>query len=300
MNSMHGGFEPDRRGGAERPGPETGAADGGAADDGVSRSDDSPTFDQLLDRLVDGELVGAEYRQFVQSFDARPDGWRRCGLAFLEAQAWRQDFIAVRSSESLEARPVDAGAARGQAGASGGRGGRDSGRDSGGIGGGRFGWGNARSLLRWSALAASWMLALGLGAWWMDSTADRGPSRAEPSRQGVKPPPLRSLAAPAMRPYQPTGDSPTPNRDEVEFLLVGDHGDWQESKRLPVLSPEQHARESSPGQRPPETDVLELLRRSGTDVTRREEYVPYVLPDGRQILLPIERVEVKPARRPAY
>src|ERR1700759_5013413 len=48
--------------------------------------------DMVFDRLVDGELSTSERRSLLESLDARPDGWRRCALAFLEAQAWRQEL----------------------------------------------------------------------------------------------------------------------------------------------------------------------------------------------------------------
>jgi hypothetical protein len=48
--------------------------------------------DRLIDRLVDGELPGAERRALLALLDAEPDrdGWRRVALAFLEAQCWRE------------------------------------------------------------------------------------------------------------------------------------------------------------------------------------------------------------------
>lgn len=46
----------------------------------------------MIDRLVDGELPDAERRQLLLRLDAEPDGWRRCALAFLEAQTWREAF----------------------------------------------------------------------------------------------------------------------------------------------------------------------------------------------------------------
>ncbi len=59
----------------------------------------SPTFDRLtdaqLDRLVDGEMPFADYRQLVQSLDRQPTEWRRVACAFLEAQAWRRDLATV-------------------------------------------------------------------------------------------------------------------------------------------------------------------------------------------------------------
>lgn len=44
----------------------------------------------LLDRLVDGELGEAERLAVLDRLERVPGGWRRCALAFLEAQAWRQ------------------------------------------------------------------------------------------------------------------------------------------------------------------------------------------------------------------
>lgn len=50
-----------------------------------------PTIDDAaLDRLVDGDLDDAERRSLLLSLDSEPDGWRRCALAFLEAQSWRE------------------------------------------------------------------------------------------------------------------------------------------------------------------------------------------------------------------
>lgn len=47
---------------------------------------------ELFDRLVDGELAEDERRILLLSFDREPEGWRRCALAFLEAQAWSSAF----------------------------------------------------------------------------------------------------------------------------------------------------------------------------------------------------------------
>src|SRR5262245_29020469 len=47
---------------------------------------------RLLDRLVDGELDVAGRRELLNALDEHPGGWRRCALAFLEAQALRSDL----------------------------------------------------------------------------------------------------------------------------------------------------------------------------------------------------------------
>lgn len=58
--------------------------------------DDEPgrgsTDDRLIDRLVDGDLPDDERRALLLRLEAEPDGWRRCALAFLEAQAWRHSL----------------------------------------------------------------------------------------------------------------------------------------------------------------------------------------------------------------
>jgi hypothetical protein len=48
--------------------------------------------DSLLDRLVDGELSDHERRELLLRLGTEPDGWRRCAVAFLEAQSWRATF----------------------------------------------------------------------------------------------------------------------------------------------------------------------------------------------------------------
>jgi hypothetical protein len=49
-------------------------------------------LERNFDRLVDGELTVAARRELLSRLDDMPDGWRRCALAFLEAQAWSHDL----------------------------------------------------------------------------------------------------------------------------------------------------------------------------------------------------------------
>jgi len=57
----------------------------------MNLSNSADELDRRLDRLVDGELPADQYRALLAALDEQPDGWRRCALAFLEAQAWRRD-----------------------------------------------------------------------------------------------------------------------------------------------------------------------------------------------------------------
>jgi hypothetical protein len=59
-------------------------------------NDPGDGFDETqLDRLVDAELSESERRQLLLRLEAEPHGWRRCALAFLEAQAWRQSIRGI-------------------------------------------------------------------------------------------------------------------------------------------------------------------------------------------------------------
>jgi hypothetical protein len=66
--------------------------------------------DRLIDRLVDGELPEDARRALLARLDAVPDGWRRCALAFLEAQVWRETFapVAAGCHELSSVHPAEA------------------------------------------------------------------------------------------------------------------------------------------------------------------------------------------------
>jgi hypothetical protein len=60
-------------------------------------------LESRLDLLVDGELDDDERRALLDRLDTEPDGWKRCALAFLEAQCWGE---ALRPVAAEAARPV--------------------------------------------------------------------------------------------------------------------------------------------------------------------------------------------------
>jgi hypothetical protein len=57
-----------------------------------------------IDRLVDGELNETDRHELLLQLEREPEGWRRCALAFLEAQCWRQELgLMARSPENVAA-----------------------------------------------------------------------------------------------------------------------------------------------------------------------------------------------------
>ena len=66
-----------------------------------------PTLDdERFDLLVDGELPEPQRRRLLSELDHVPGGWRRCALAFLEAQSWKQGMQAVRGESTVQALPA--------------------------------------------------------------------------------------------------------------------------------------------------------------------------------------------------
>jgi hypothetical protein len=48
--------------------------------------------DEMLDRLIDGELSPDDRRRVLVALETSVDGWRRCALGFVEAQTWRGEM----------------------------------------------------------------------------------------------------------------------------------------------------------------------------------------------------------------
>lgn len=71
----------------------------------MSRMDDkgSRISDEQLDRLVDGELSEPQRRDLLSGLDREPEGWRRCALAFLEGQSWREAMRSMTGAASSHA-----------------------------------------------------------------------------------------------------------------------------------------------------------------------------------------------------
>jgi len=61
---------------------------------------------RVLDRLVDGELSDLERQELLSALDDEPAGWRRCALAFLEAQTWGTDLKSFRDQPTEVVTPA--------------------------------------------------------------------------------------------------------------------------------------------------------------------------------------------------
>ena len=59
-----------------------------------------------VDLLVDGELDDERQRQALLALEAQPDGWRRCALAFVEAQTLKREMRGMIAEPAERDRPL--------------------------------------------------------------------------------------------------------------------------------------------------------------------------------------------------
>jgi len=240
-------------------------------------ADQTPPIDgRIFDLLVDGELDSARQHELLSRLDATPDGWRRCALAFLEAQAWRSDLRA-----NMVTRPV------GTPG--------DIRRDPAGRS-------RLVTLGRWGLLALGLMLAFGTG--WLTRPHDD----ARPAQ-----PVAATSAGAAQRAVQAPNDTvEKAPRDDNETapqltsslrmagiltLQIDDHGQTREM-RVPVLDASgvdvQRLLEQEPAVR---SSAIQALERRGHKVETHRQVLTVDLKDGRKLLLPVDQVDVRAANR---
>lgn len=235
--------------------------------------DNLPSLDdRQLDLLVDGELPEDQRRNLLATLDDVPGGWRRCALAFLEAQCWKEELASIphglapgRQTRSADRRrPSSAGR-----------------------------W---RTVL---AMAASFLVALGLGLLLRDvwhSPRERAPGPIDVAGTG-------GTDAPAPEPERPQDASPDdlqgPASGERPWQLVpvaldGGTATGGSSIWLPAVERDHLDDawpESLPAAIPPE--VLEALRQRGHQIRQQRQLLPLRTQDGRRLVVPVNELEFR-------
>jgi hypothetical protein len=242
----------------------------------------------VVDRIVDGILTPAELRAAIERLDHDPEGWKRCALAFLEAQCWREAFLArdVPAGDRLE--PRVSGLPRPTARTA------------------QTGW-------RWVRLAmAACLLGVAFSLGWLSRAArpgsESGPSPPSPlSLQPIiaesgdaNPPPGTPGADDPSRSTlvdaQQAGDGPLPpylNPVVVALarLRIGSEG---ESAEVPVLAGPGITEDWLAEQPPPVSEYGQALWQSrGFQVDQRRQLITATLADGRFVTVPVDQVELR-------
>ncbi len=224
--------------------------------------------DHGIDLLVDGELDDKRRRELLLRLESVPGGWRRCALAFLEAQAWRQESqtvlmkpqpaIAVTAPMSMG--PVARNLLW------------------------RGAWGN---LL---AVAASFGVAFALGAWYRSG----GEGMNNASILGGGPLAQSTQSADDVK----TDDAWMGPDGYVTLLMDGVADGESKQLRLPVHTINgafDPALVSQPLKLP--SELLEQIERSGQTVRHQRQFVPLSLQDGRRMIVPMDEMQIVPVAR---
>jgi hypothetical protein len=226
----------------------------------MERSDDI-----LFDRLVDGELTGAERRELLASLDGRPDGWRRCALAFLEAQAWQREIpqLVSASTNSSAGKPAEDVPLEPE-------------------------WS-----MNWYALAASLLFAFTLGLALRDLPH---------SHQTRAPIPSNIAAVPQQLPAQAPQLAGAPHAGgDAVTLWVRDEAGNPRQLRVPLVdATAMDQRLGLEFQSGLPADVREQLRDRGYQVESKRRYAPFVLDNGRPLVVPVEDTKIVPVSNPVY
>lgn len=233
---------------------------------------------QQLDRLVDGELSGDEYRSLLETLDEEPDGWRRCAMAFLEAQAWKQEFGELQFGSHLTCHevPDEVSRARGRK------------------------WSTRQVVGLLLAMAASFAAAFASGTWWrIGNPSDAELDRPVTVRQASESHPT---AVNDVRPREPDHDLATGRMPAEHVTFVVDHGDGKTDHfELPIYdasdSVARQLLEDSPSM---PADVERAIRDSGFQVNRQRQWAPVRLHDGRRAFFPVDQLDITPVSESIY
>ncbi len=216
---------------------------------------------RVLDRLVDGELGQKERRELLAALDDEPGAWRRCALAFLEAQTWRWQL------SQLAGEPIVAQASKDPVALG----------TSPGTGRTTSFWGN------WLAIAAGLIVAFGLGMRF------QAPGTLAPESLS---PTIAQLAEDVseMDEFDSTHefDSDAP---ETLTLAAGDDADPFELQVVNASEDDQDFTADQVSAMP--ADFLLELEQAGLEVTSEKRFWPINLSDGRRLIVPVEQVEIR-------
>ena len=237
--------------------------------------------DPIWERLVDGELSGKEYQELLTSCEEDPRRWRRCALAFLEAQAWGREFRGLEKDISGYSYNDTESCVRtaGQAGS-----GTQTLVDN-RVSLPPVSLGQKR-LVRSLTLAACLLIAFFLGFLL--------PKNSDPIE----------VASPEIQPNVESFAEELPAQDSLSYITLvidGPAGSPQQRFQLPVIQTDESIDQllsSQSSSIPPA--LLSVLKNLGHEVHREREFLPVTLEDGRNIIVPVENLRIRPASAPRF
>lgn len=259
---------------------------------------------RLLDLLVDGELSEAQRREVLAWCQSEPDGWRRCALAFLDAQSWSNVLGQMAAGRAVTGRVANERMVV-QRGAAGKPSSDDPLWAAPAAGASVVERQRAAQPHSWFgsalALAASALVAFTVGLWARGgfsggAWSDNRPLMASGEHQALSTVAERdgagSGALSADRPEQGP-------RGKVRLVVGGSAGAADEIQ-LPVVEGQSLGDDWLHGQPAMPLDVQQALERLGHRVRQQRQLVPFPLEDGRRVMVPVDQIDVQPVADRAF
>jgi hypothetical protein len=230
----------------------------------------------LLDRLVCGELDETARRHLLAWLEAEPPRWRLCGLAFLEAQAWSHAFGELPRSDHDHLRdtvqpthcPTSKTVPRQR---------------------------GTRAFHTLGLVALS--VAFGLGLAVRDVIMPQSPPRELH---------VSARAAPQLSSQQSTsgdraangGGLDTPSRAEpvLAALELNSEAGFDDTSpiHIPVMPASANSVQGSPQTAEIPDYVRQQWERRGYKISFERRYLFARLPDGQQVVVPVEELDLNP------
>ena len=230
----------------------------------MNRNNTSDTALQAqLDRLVSGDLSAPERRSLLAWLDEEPSRWRTCGLAFLEAQNWTEALETLEEDPRGSTAPPSTEISK-----------NDRKKQI----------GERKSSLRLLALAASVLLALTsgivIGRQW-DSHAGPAIANIPHIADGPTASPMPGHENSKSGQVQlATVSLPTDLSPNVAALV-----------QLPVKTASSDAAANKASSIP--DHVRKQWERRGFELKEERRFLPARLADGREVVVPVNEVQVK-------
>jgi hypothetical protein len=238
------------------------------------------THNAQFDRLVDDELTEEERRELLGRLDDEPGGWRRCALAFLEAQCWKQALGGIFDDREEAHKPTVAANPQ------------------------RSPWAGRLRLI--SAMAASFLVALWVGSMsyrmWPGQTGgiaapgQYAQNQVEAHRMPLPDQPESRLAV--ASPDRTTTSNPW---QLVTVSAPSGQGASQPVMRVPAIERkniDEQWLQNVPSAIP--DDVARALARTGHQIQQRRELLPVPMNDGRRLVVPVDKVDIHYTGNGAY
>jgi hypothetical protein len=247
----------------------------------------NPLDDRFIDRIVDGAMSPVELQAAIDCLDREPEGWKRCGLAFLEAQCWRESFRAMGqpAALSVESRSLSVPPAI----PSGTRSRRPwlHGAIAAGLAAASFAMGWVGHGARSVTIAARPPI-VGAGA--MPNPPETGSKSESLNQTGVdhhQPIRLASWQA-RVKQSLPTVKEVVRSVGRVHF------GPESTGAEVPILAGPGITEQWLRNQPPPLNEHREVaLQRQGYQVDQRRRLITTTLADGRRVTVPIDQVQIR-------